>query len=324
MIYYAQTNYLPDLDANSSVALLAVASITGGIFLLCVSAGLIMPGLFWALYIVRAKRFVSLWRGNSYRAKKRIFFTFLVLAIPLGILVSIDSLWGLNLLWFSLGLVSSCFLASVLAWLLVTRRRWGNRRKRLKWWEFLALGVLGNVGWLFCSLPFSFVLTLASRQGQHLNEWDMIITVVITLVFVVVINALIPTFETRGRSAIWIIAIALITSLIVLKGLNSSTSLSSAVMRQYGLGAIPSTTMVFTQQGCETLDILGLTTSCVQKDGACRIDQVQILSRLGFNYYLRVTQSGQSTDFTLPNSAIISWTKQLPLPCKSSKTTNSK
>lgn len=324
LIYYAQNNFLPDLDANAIVTLLAVASVTGGIFLLSISAGLIIPGLFWSLCVVRVERFAKLWRGRGVRAKKRIAITFLTMSIPFGLLASADSLWGLKLSWFILGLFGSCIIASILIRLLIRQRRWGKRRTKLRWWDYLILGVLGTIAWLFCALPFGFVLKLASNQGQRLNDWNWIVTVLFTLVFVVIINTLIPILSKGNRSAVWITGITLATSLIVLISLNASTTLSAAVMRQYSLGGISNVTMVLNQQGCETLEMLGLKTACAQNDGACRVDQIQIISRLGSSYYLSLNQNGRTIEFTLPNSAIISWTKRPLPPCTSSATPNSR
>lgn len=114
----------------------------------------------------------------------------------------------------------------------------------------------------------------------------------------------------------------------MLNFLDIAVAIPEAVMRSYGWGGIKNASILVNYQGCQTIrewelqEVIKKETQnlqCSKQDSVYRIDNIEILSTIGENYYLRYQNKAEkiTSKFTLSKAAVLSWGIQVSEEVKS-------
>lgn len=179
-----------------------------------------------------------------------------------------------------------------------------NRQRRVfKYMVWFALSV-------FLSQVSMILIYLLSRRPPTTGQF--LVTTGFCTVGVLISNHVVAVHYRRNR--VHAVAASLVVASLLLFVAHRNSSLSSQIMKRYGLG-LDSTAvdLLISQEGLETFEQLNLRQdNCAQPSHGARICRVLILSRLGDEYYLQLNREGKTFTFTLPKQIISS---RIPSPC---------
>jgi hypothetical protein len=328
LLHFIDIGFIPDLNLGDSVFLLCAAAITGFYYLGVLSAGLIFPSVAWSA-ILNAKTFRAL-RPKDHL--KRLRLAALFLGVPLVVLSLAYSLsthrpgwpWADRLI--RLAPYALPLGPAVTTYVFYLRRKKVLRRARragvtettgrtalvafrssLIYWPTYAGSCL-----LFL-IPFVMLRFIAWRVVVD-DEAARVATLFLSLTLIVLMNVIAATVPGGGRGVAWRAAVGGIVCLGLLILLQSVASVSTTIMRVYGLGGVPGASVVVNKDGCAILEQVGAGPA-EAKGETCRADGVIILSRLGTTYYfLQTRASGAAVRFTLPSSVVLSLKTEAPAP----------
>lgn len=304
IIYYAHEGYLPELDFGGATSLLIAAALTGCLYVVVITAVLMMPALFWLLYVRQNGYFRVLWDDGADPSRQSAKWFVMAFVPPhLGLLYFTYS--ALRDLWFAPVITALIAAWSLAVWCFRVRR-WGARSPGIL--KTFALMSLGS----FCWLGFIFAWLFALRVG--VTQWAEIgpvFATLLTLGLLIILGSLnvVAIIVPEGTSPfLWVGGIAAVILAVTVLNFDLSSNMSAFVMRKYGWGNIPSASLVLTKEGCSTTEYLGLKPIRLNGDGACRLDGVRIVSRLGANYYLEAeTPKSRKFKFTLPGANVVAY-----------------
>ncbi|HEX8265362.1 MAG TPA: hypothetical protein VF596_08035, partial [Pyrinomonadaceae bacterium] len=147
-----------------------------------------------------------------------------------------------------------------------------------------------------------------SRENTPYEFVDVRDSVIFVLfIFTLVINILFAFVSNLYNAFRWRLLIALCSSFLLLLYFEATLSISALAMSIYGFGSLPDSFIVVNPEGCNALRQLGIK-NCSNKDEMCRIENVEILSRIGTSYYLKtMNKDGEVLKFSIGSDRILSW-----------------
>jgi hypothetical protein len=328
-LYYAQIRYLPDIEWSSSIIYLAAASFIGGGVGLLLSLSVLLPGIIWADFLVFDAELSDVLCYDDDTGEPCMRSVSLYLGIPFGLTLLISHLaLFLGVAWYAivavvLLVVTFFFMrcsftcltepSSKLACekslqdlykctfkLLKPRKSKvrrgqdeGPKKRRLfKYAFWFTLSVLLN----------QISMLVIYRLSGSPTGWRFAgLTVICT--FGVWLSNHVVAVRYHHHPGQAILASLMAASLLLFSA-DRFSSLSERIMTFYGFGERHKVNLLLTDKGAEIVENLGLP-ECIPTTPRVLCD-VEILSKIGAEYYLRV---GGRT-FTLPKATVESYVSE--------------
>lgn len=317
LLYYAKENFWPDLDPDSAISLLAAVALTGAVYFVGLSAGLVAPAIFWTITVFREEAFKPLWYENGTLVNRRAVAWFCGTSIPILGAYLVTLLLGWRVRGFLISVAVAGAVAVVV--ILLFSRKYPLPLKKTPAGEGIApsrgvfaIVAAGLFSWSWLVFPWLIVGTLAANRIREMSGVPAAVTAVLLLLLPLVINAAALLPPRRVTPVAWIACVGLAAFLLLLIGLEATSSLPNMAMRQLGLGNVEKATLIVNHQGCLILREAGRDLKCADKEGVYRFEDVRIISRLGATHYVSFRKGETEVKFTLPSSAVMSSSGRLP------------
>ena len=316
LLYYAKENFWPDLDPDAAISLLAALALTGAVYFVVLSAGLVAPAVFWTLAVFREERFKPLWHRAGELDNRRALGWFWGMSLPvLAAFLGADRA-GWRVPAF---LITAAAAGAAVVWGLsiVSKRKpfyleATKDKTTPSAWELVMLVTAGMFSWSWLALSWLILDKLAGGRMGEMGLAPAAVTAVLLLFLPWVVNGVTLFVPPRVTPVVWIACVGLATLLLLLVSLEATASIPNVAVRQLGLGNIERATLLVNYEGCLIIREAGRDLKCGDKEGLYRVDDVRIISRLGTTHYLSYKRGGAEVKFTLPSSAVLSWSKGLP------------
>ena len=324
-LYYARIGYLPDIEWKAALVYLFIGSIVGGVIGLLLIISVYLPGLIWSESIVldRCLKFVydsphgkQAGKDPAQEVCIRTIFTYLGLPFFLVLLFSHIALLA--------GKVGYWLIAIGLLWLtfVVVRIRFryrlaknSNRTTQDAWsylWSNLTLRNKEEKDDAYKAADrHAFKLSSAFTLSVLLNQISMyivywlsgtpselqtfaILTILCTSGVWIASHVVALRHGDHPRQAL---VAALIAAGLLLFTADNFSSLSMRLMNHFGIGYNQRVNLLMTDHGGEIVRELG-----VQSCGKLQLCNVEILSKVGEQYFLRIDNREY---LTLPKSDVV-------------------
>ena len=302
-LYFFNIQYFPNLSFNESVLFLLVAAITGIITLLFL-AFLFMTPYFPRWKIMREKQ-----KKTFYPTESKIFA------------LTVTGSDGL----------SNKYKAEI------TSNKKENDSYNERVWYFASVFIIPSLltfPYLFIIIPvlvilqFCFYWKQEPRNMEIFGAWiaSAMMTLLILFFMFKMVEKLEGVFiflflmcgniwladnqEAERPKKIWYlfipIAIVLVTYLLIVP------SFPKFVMSTYKFGNFETQQLLVDEEGCKILKHLELIPDNDQNKITCHLKNAEILSRLGYSFYIKTTGNlplfcGQPLLFTIPGKHVLSW-----------------
>src|SRR6266540_3087776 len=321
LLYYWSIDFMPELDLNASITLLAVSAITGSSTLLMLGLTLLTPTGVWVHIIRTSTTLKGLWYATDGKVSPGRALGWLVLPICgiLGGLLGGDLLWFYRIGWWwnALGGVGVGLIVSegVVVWRLLgkladlDRKQWGETI------GFFCTSVFGS------SLTFLLLSVLVVRPFIAASYSDMPTTLVIVMLtlapFLIVFVDATIALELSGINYRRLLGtIALVMSVLYLSVLLGIwTVIPNGIMYVYKFGRLRAASLILDDVGCAIVRDREVPEKPVmlKKDETCQMSCVTIHSRLGSTYYVQVDRPDHpAMCFTIPTQHVLSWAIERP------------
>jgi hypothetical protein len=369
LAYFSSIGYLPEVEINSVATLLGASAITGGIIYGLISFFLIFPGIIYGIFIGIDKdlrRILTDHRGKTIgfiRLSMAIFiFTFsisiilktgnespwiffkVLIALPSIIFVLFKSIQKIikNKIGFSsimtlVGLSCVLFVLLYFSTLVLT---------------LVAIPLINSVVLTLVAIPLINSVIFSENINHNLNL-DLyknlpILLAVIVIIYIIIVffNKLVSLEAEYTRSVSKIVkylVLALSGIIFSTVALGHSSFIPGKIFEIYGWRNVKNASLVVNYEGCQTLKEIEtkiVNEQCIKTKSYYQVDDLQILSTIGKNYFLRypkvhlgkknnsktipkknssksknsskpeATQPERFVDFTLPASSITSWSRK--------------
>jgi hypothetical protein len=306
--YYSHIHYLPDIKWEESMTYLFALAIFGSLLALLYALLLVVPGLIWSeglVYDDLLVRGLCLKEINTYKPcvisiSRRLAIPFALFMFVSHVSLFVDPPY---LLWVIAPLSLAC--TCCLVWRNLNEGFKGLNSRQLARYVFIfSLSCLSGFGALFI---FHW---LVSSEGPMLG---------ICMVTLVLTNISVSMVYRAHPRAVWAVGISAALLLLASgEALTRETSsrLSDRVMSFFGIGSGHPVTLVVNAKGLQTLKLYAIAQPNTQAP-AC-VTGVEILSRLGSEFFLRYSSGNSKRDFSLGKDAVDSWFYQaegLPAEC---------
>ena len=309
LVYFALIGFVPELDAKTSITLLATSAFTGIWILALLSLGLLGPGWSWRRSTNNNEKLQVLWRKGEkfvwWRAMLWVALPFVGIEAGSLILYSLSAWHGLNIWWVNAPLILILFIPSLVV-VFFWKKLLGTRR-----W-FVASDLLR--GFLISTGAVLFLLLMLymfSRQVLDLSNTTAVIVFLVGMVLSTLLNAIIATMPLVPIRRLVVVSLALLV--IIFTVLNTWTSVPKLVMNTYKFGNLPNVFLVLDEIGCTIAQYHKLkvtpppTAAPSSNQKTCSLD-IMIHSRLGNTYYLEASRTdGSNVRFTIPSQNVLSW-----------------
>ncbi len=324
-LYYANVGYIPDIKWDESLVYLGILTIVGFYLFFVYGLLLFIPGYAWSIFLIRDHYMGTLLReGPRDQEVPCVRSIFVYIAGPFSVLMLLVHTFfymtsrAIFLLGAMLSLILVCF------WMLRDIDRalrngdfYCPKQRRFRYVGIFALssvlGVLSLVviRWLSAIIP----------EGPM--SW------VCTLV-VILVNLFVAVLCERYLKESVALAVVAALALLILSDLlvdQKNAKLSARMMHSFGLGFDHRVTLLVKDDARQTLQGLGVefeeifsspsvkvedpsTPPLPEKgrESLLKIDNVEILSRLGPDYFLRINKRS----FPLKKENVVSWVSDDP------------
>jgi len=307
-LYYARIDYLPEVEWKASLIYLFIGSVVGGGIGLLLTLSLLIPGVLWSQFILRDPCIdFSLHSGLSAKEADnelciRTIMRYLGLPFLVQLLLShLFLLTGERPFWlFAVGILGLTF------WLM--RRIFQGQLKKqegcqgkddahaFKYAAWFTLSVL------LSQVTMYVIYWLSDAPGmtfwQTGNLQNLKIFAVLTLLCTTGVLLSNHAVAVLHRQHPWgAIGAALLAAGLLLFTADHFSKLSVKLMNHYGLGYDQKFNVLISDEGENRVSTLGVKP-CSKK----LLCKVEILSKIGDQYYLRV---GDTDYLTLPKADII-------------------
>ena len=311
-LYYARIGYLPDIEWSSSIIYLAVASFIGGGVGMLLAMSVLLPGVIWSEFLLSdcklRRSFCYSEVGEELCVKSILKY----LGIPFGVVLLISHFS----LKASVTVGSArievipyfviCAILLLITWFVVMRPiferllaedqtvRDEKHKRTFKYASWFTLSVLLNQ---------ISMLVIYRLSGRPEATYFFVLTVICTTGVLISNHVVAIRYRQHPRQAVLASLVAAALLLFAADRLSSSEgtpSLSEVVMSHYGFGSSQTFALVVNDEGAAIIKKLKLTNITLDEERLCC---VEILSKLGSDYYLRIG-GRRGTTFTLPKTAV--------------------
>jgi len=323
--HFAYIAYFPDLDLPSSVALLALVSLTGLIIAVFIAFLLIFPLFIWQTFVeetgpgeriadeLRKRKqpgnIVILWElGILFALPIALILVILLCILVYSNVASDDfsrSIWIIGLTVFIGG-------SAYLAFNKIIKFPKPNKSEIGIYLLFLFISLI-----VFVPSPlliYAFFNSKYSFPDQQLSPNVLTITATVLALFINTtqfISFVSSSKKTLSREISEQISIGLAIFLMVIVFSKSWSLIPQGIIRSYNLGDIDNTSIVFNKDGCSVLRQLDVKYLSVKDNDTCTLSHSSILSRIGATYYI-ATDTGKR--LPIPKSLILSYARETPIP----------
>ncbi|HET6974570.1 MAG TPA: hypothetical protein VFH96_11125 [Pyrinomonadaceae bacterium] len=335
-LYYAQIGYLPDIEWKAALIYLFVGSMVGGAVGLLLTISLFFPGVIWAEFIIfdvglskclaydsqhqepsgkesihkePCIRSMIIYLGAPFVAALLLSHLALWFRAPIN---SADGVWYLDLYWFIvvLILIVTFFVMRTLFGCILSHEGWK------KFWSILKtkpLDVIRNKQPVLAEnqnrevFKYAFWFTLAVLLNQiamyvtyRLADRPrggftfFVLTALCTAAVAISTHTVAFLYQEHKRKAI---IAALVAAGLLLFTADNFSSLSVRLMNHYGIGYYERFNLLVTKDCDDNLRTLGVPACGLQQ-----LCNVEILSKIGDHYYLRI---GDQAYVTLRKSDVV-------------------
>lgn len=310
-LYYANIGYFPQIEWKESLVYLGVMAMTGFFLMLLFLFLLYYPGVIWCKFLLCEPSLKKLFFYNppdsnpdpfcKPRSELCLRTILFYIALPFFLHMSfLHTILNYPQLADSLRLpLSFAILISSSALF------WANLKPAIKAPKWLSRDLVRHAGFFFFSSALSFFSVwvinrlLVASPVYHRLAIACTITVVVVNVFVAL------THSTERRTSLGI-AVAGAFALVIFGDLlveRHDARFSVRLLSRYGIGFHNPAVLVVTQKGCELLKAhTGDSRDCRKVD-SWKFERVEILSRLGPEYFLSL----DGRTLTLPQKDVSSW-----------------
>jgi hypothetical protein len=321
-LYYARIGYLPDMEWKSALVYLFIGSIVGGVIGLLLTISVYLPGVIWSETIVFDPCLgffytppASEHSGTEPVPELCVRTIFRYLGLPFFVVLILSHVALLA------GKVGYWLIAVGLLWLtfLVTKVLFGYRslpanspERQVSRWRYFRTHLRNDPKNVTVTdrhifkLASAFTLSVLLNQismyviywlsGSPAELWTFIVLTLLCTAGVWIASHVVALrHQDHPRQAV---AAALVAAALLLFTADNFSSLSVKLMNNFGMGYYQRVNLLVNADGKNIVDGLG-----VPKCGEVQLCNVEILSKVGDHYYLRV---GDQAYLTLPKSHVVS------------------
>jgi hypothetical protein len=308
LAYFSSIGYLPELEINSVATLLGASAITGGFIYGLISFVLISPGIIYGISINSNKDLRKILIIDHQG--KTIGFVRLSMAMFIfTIAVTVTFKTGNESPWIFykalIGLTSIMFEFFILKSIIKIVK---NKIKFFDIISILLLIVLSCVLFLLSySLTLAAILVDSVAFSENINHNPnldlyrnlpaLLAIIVIIYIIIVLFNKFVSLEAEYNRSVsksiskiVKYLVLALSGIIFSTAALGHSTFIPRKIFEIYGWRNVKNASLVVNYEGCQTLkeiEIKIVNEQCVKTKNYYHIDDLQILSTIGKNYFLR-------------------------------------
>jgi hypothetical protein len=309
--YYAEIRYMPDMEWHSALTYIAAATFIGAGMTALFYLSVFLPGFIWSQFLICAPesraRFCDF--DEKGKLEARVWELVRLLGLPFWVVLLITHAIPTTGIWSYYVLVGVVLLiSSVSVWLwpklsrpsrfcdlIDSENGESNDPFRKRWsahWFWFTLSIfLGQT---------AVVLIIGITGMQPTRTWNYFTLTLLCSGMVSVSNHVVASiYHVHPKRAL---AAGLIAAFLLLLTADRLNSLPTQLMALYGFGSGQKVDLVLRADGIAIAKDLGLTP-----EGE-RLRCVEILSRLGSDYFLRRGDN----KFTLPKEAVASWETTAP------------
>jgi hypothetical protein len=322
-LYYANVGYIPDIKWDESLVYLGMLTIVGFFLFFVYGLLLFIPGCIWSMFLVRDHYMGELLKEGPCDQRVpcvRSMFIYIVGPFSVLMLLVHTFLFVASSSAFLLGAILAILLACF--WVLRNiNRAFENgdlscpEQRRFRYVGIFALSVILSV----LSLIVIRWLSVVVPEGPM--SWVCTLVVVLVNLFVAVLYESYPK-ESVALAVVAALALLILSDLLVDQ---KNAKLSARMMHSFGLGFDHQVTLLVKGDARQTLKGLGIESEEISSDSSgdgvvpsnppekgaenlLQIDNVEILSRLGPDYFLRVDKRS----FPLKKENVVSWANDDP------------
>jgi hypothetical protein len=326
-LYYAHIGYLPDIEWKAALIYLFIGSIVGGVIGLLLTLSLYLPGVIWSESIVFDRCLDFFYPPPEKQADEQttrelciqtIFgylgfpFLLVLLLSHIALLAGNTGYWvfAIGLLWVTFVVMRILFRYRLLPdndATCLTHRPWGylwsNLIRGTKW-KNSSVDITTIDRHAF-KLSSSFTLSVLLNQismyliyrlsGSPTKFWTFVaLTLICTGGVWVAAHVIALRHQQQPRQAIFA---ALVGAGLLLFTADNFSKLSVQLLSNFGIGYYEKVNVLVNEHGSQILGGLG-----VAKCGTDKLYNVEILSKLGDDYYLKIADN---TYITLPKKDVV-------------------
>ena len=317
LVYFYSIRFMPELNPQASITLLAASILTAGFLLLGITLCLFAPFVYWKIWMPSSsyKRLQALWYKDEQHAPMRaMLWVGLPFLVIVGGLFFLDSTifkqLGISWMW---GLVSLAIIVFILPIVLLFCKKLldnppgvlGLRTIGDLWWGF----VLFFIGVVISFSVLGVIFHNIDKNIDKINMYSWYFTVALYNYLMILHINRVPLWKH------FLLAIGLLFFIFLI--FNLLTLIPNRVMSIYKFGNLPDASLVFDEIGCSIVQQHGMkvtpytpnsTTAFPSTPKTCSLSKVTIHSRLGSTYYLQASRNDNtSVSFTIPAQNILSW-----------------
>lgn len=315
IVYFTHIGFMPEMDLQSSLLLIIVASIVGGICFLSLFFFLVFPGILWSYGVLKNDDLKDLWsETDKEKSAKELrhwfllsfgfFLSFLFLLLFLGRFsqLFVRPLPGAVLLIISAFIVRLFLIKNRLP-------DQGIKKILVKSLIFSWIDCLAYSGTIISWLILYLALVDQATKAE-IN--DFIFSTVLIAIFSILSNLLVLGFPIYLKEAPRTYGVAF-CFLIALLLIFNFAAVPEAVMRTYGWGGLYQASIIVNNKGCNSLQNYGakINQPCSNENSFYKFDNIDILSAIGKEWYLRLHDKSSTPPFTLPRDTVVSYSKNI-------------
>jgi hypothetical protein len=253
LVYFFSIRFMPELNPQASITLLAASILTAGFLLLVIILSLFAPFVYWKIWMPSSsyKRLQALWyKDEQYAPVRAILWVGLPFLVIVGGLFFLDSTifkqLGIGLMW---GLASLAIIVFILPIVLLFCKKLldnppgvlGLRTTGDLWWGFVLF---------FVGVAISFYILDVIFHNTDKNMKDIDNITMYSIYFIVALYNC-GMILYINRVSLWqhfLVALALLFVIFLM--LNLLTLIPNSVMSIYKFGNFSDASLVFDEIGC--------------------------------------------------------------------------
>ncbi|SEA01869.1 hypothetical protein [Alkalimonas amylolytica] len=297
-LYYSNIGYMPDLDFQSAVTFLAVASITATLLVILFMVSLIIPGVFWVETWSNDSKFKRYWeKEDGSKNFLRVVGWFVIpLLFWLGVVVVIISEKPIYLPVFLIVLI-------LVGWILNKKSQLTGKELATEYGRL----VFTSIGCTFLAFFPIYIVSILTFSGVETTKGSSIFVGFLVAFAIGFINLLAIMKRKSQNGLIYYSVLGLTAFFILFSSFEMFHRIPERVMEIYKFGAIKNASVVFKSEACLPLKMQGVIQS-FEAEAPCKVSELTILSRLGEEFYIEKDK----IRIAINKSDVISWAVSKP------------